>query len=63
MQEREQEWKQLAAEIKCPFKSKPELCRKIEGIKRSEQFLGHSAIVIAAECNFCGEKATGWGQR
>lgn len=61
MEEREQEWKQLEVEIRCPFK--PELCRKSEGIKRNEQFLSHSAVVIAAECNFCGEQASGWGQK
>ena len=61
IEEREQRWGELAAEIKCPLK--PDLCRKDEGIKRYEQYLSHSAVVIAAECNFCGKRASEWGQR
>ncbi len=61
--EYEQRWREEKAEIKCPFKVKPELCRKNEGIKETEKFLSHSAIIFTAECNFCGEKASDWGSR
>lgn len=63
MGEREQRWKSVKADIVCPFKVKPELCRKSEGIREREITLSHSAIVFTAECNFCGEKASGWGSR
>ncbi len=61
MQEIEQRWQELKSEIVCPFK--PELCRKNEGIKRDERFLGHSAVIFTTECIACGKKASGWGDR
>lgn len=61
IEEREQRWLELAAEIKCP--SKPNQCRKNEGVNEDEKFLSNSAIIFTAECKFCGEKASGWGSR
>ena len=63
MGEREQRWRDVKADIKCPLKVKPELCRKNEGIKENEIYLSNSAIIFTAECNLCGEKASGWGSR
>ena len=59
LMEREQRWEEIKAEIKCPLRP-GELCRKSEGIKENEITLSHSAIILTAECNFCGSKASGW---
>lgn len=62
MVEQEQIWKLLEAEIKCPRTNGP--CMKDEvGVRRNEDFLSHSAIVDTVECNFCGSRAIGWGER
>lgn len=63
MDEREQRWREVEAQIICPFKVKPELCRKSEGVREEEKYLSHTAIIFTAECNFCDEKASGWGSR
>ena len=61
MNEREQRWRNAITDIKCPLKIKPENCRKNEGITQQETWISRTAIVFAAECNFCGEKGSGWG--
>lgn len=61
MSEREQRWAEVISEIKCPFKIKPELCRKNEGTTQKENWISRTAIIFTSECNFCGEKASGWG--
>ncbi len=61
MEEREQRWREVEANIKCPLRIKPELCRKNEGVTQRETWISRTAIVFTAECNPCGEKASGWG--
>ena len=61
MEEREQRWREVKEDVKCPFKVKPEVCRKKEGVTERETWISRTAIIFTAECNFCGEKASAWG--
>ena len=61
MEEREQRWGEVKAEIRCPLVKKPESCRINEGITQDEIWISRTAIIFTAECNFCGEKASNWG--
>lgn len=58
----EQRWQDIEADIICPLTSSP--CKKDEaGVRRLEDVKGHNTIIFKAECNFCGSKASGWGER
>ena len=59
MNEREQRFKEIKTDIKCPIKP-DKLCRRNEGMKESITTLGHSAVILTAECIACGITASGW---
>lgn len=61
MDEREQRWKELEAEMQCPLTLNP--CRKVEELRRIEKFLSHSAVIFTVECKRFGIQVSGWGQR